>query len=153
MGTRCQLVTRWGLEPAPAVARAARLAARPRAVRSPELRLLVVSLVPGQRTPVFLLGSSWDRYPWYLRLPCTPGAPWAGIVRLECSATRNATEAIGMTWLSQATLCRYASREYKDTRAPQNLYPIAGLERQLRRRLGDAMLLYRGVRQAGTHHR
>ncbi len=118
----------------------------------PHLRRLVVSLSPGQRTPVFLLGSSWDRYTWYLRLPCPPGAPWAGIVRLECSATLNAADAIGMAWLSQATLCRYASAEYKDTRAPQNLYPIAGLERALRRRLGDAMLLYRGLRRAGTHH-
>ncbi|MGH3843121.1 MAG: hypothetical protein ACRDS0_17010, partial [Pseudonocardiaceae bacterium] len=117
----------------------------------PHLRRLVASLSPGQRTPVFLLGSSWDRYTWYLRLPCIPGAPWAGIVRLECSATLNAADAIGMAWLSQATLGRYASVEYKDTRAPQNLYPIAGLERQLRRRLGDAMLLYRGLRRAGTH--
>jgi hypothetical protein len=114
------------------------------------LNRLVASLSPGQRTPVFLLGSSWDRYTWYLRLPCTPGAPWAGIVRLECSATLDATDAIGMAWLSQATLCRYASIEYKDTRAPQNLYPIAGLERQLRRRLGDGMLLYRGLRRAGA---
>lgn len=116
----------------------------------PHLRRLVAALLPGQRTPVFLLGSSWDRYTWYLRLPCTPGAPWAGIVRLECSATLNATDAIGMAWLSQATLCRYASVEYKDTRAPQNLYPIAGLERALRRRLGDVMLLYRGLRSVGT---
>lgn len=117
----------------------------------PHLNRLVAALSPGQRTPVFLLGSSWDRYTWYLRLPCTPGAPWAGIVRLECSATLNATDAIGMAWLSQATLCRYASVEYKDTRAPQNLYPIAGLEWALRRRLGDAMLLYRGLRRAGIH--
>ena len=118
----------------------------------PHLRRLVASLSPGQRTPVFLLGSSWDRYTWYLRLPCAPGAPWAGIVRLECSATLNVADAIGMAWLSQATLCRYASTEYKDPRAPQNLYPVAGLERQLRRRLGDAMLLYRGLRRAGRHH-
>ncbi|MGH3833049.1 MAG: hypothetical protein ACRDRS_21880 [Pseudonocardiaceae bacterium] len=72
-------------------------------------------------------------------------------MRLECSATLNAADAIEMAWLSQATLGRYASVEYKDTRAPQNLYPIAGLERQLRRRLGDAMLLYRGLRRAGNH--
>ena len=31
--------------------------------------------------------------------------------------------------LAQVTLVRYASAEYKDARAPQNLYPIAGLER------------------------
>ncbi|MHC8507147.1 hypothetical protein HF519_11815 [Pseudonocardia bannensis] len=109
---------------------------------------LVATLGAGQRTPVFLLGSSWDRYTWYLRLPCAPGAPWAGIVRLECSATLTGEAAIAMAWLSQATLCRYASEGYKDARAPQNLYPIAGLERQLRRRLGDAGLLYRALRAA-----
>jgi hypothetical protein len=118
----------------------------------PHLNRLVASLSPGQRTPLFLLCDSWDRYTWYLRLPCTRGAPWAGIVRLECSATLDAADAIAMAWLSQATLCRYASVEYKDTRAPQNLYPIAGLEWALRRRLGNAMLLYRGLRRAGAHH-
>jgi hypothetical protein len=118
----------------------------------PHLSRLVASLSPGQRTPVFLLRGSWDRYTWYLRLPCIHGAPWAGIVRLECSAALKAADAIGMAWLSQTTLCRYASVEYKDTRAPQNLYPIAGLEWALRRRLGDAMVLYRGLRRAGSYH-
>jgi hypothetical protein len=46
------------------------------------------------------------------------------------------------------TLARYASAGYKDSRAPQNLYPIAGLERALRRRLGDAGVLYRALRAA-----
>ena len=55
-----------------------------------------------------------------------------------------------MANLSQATLCRYASVEYKDSRAPQNLYPIAGLERDLRRRLGDNRLLYRALRVAAA---
>lgn len=54
--------------------------------------------------------------------------------------------------LSQVTLCRYASEEYKDARAPQNLYPIAGLERVLRRRLGDARLLYRALRESAWGH-
>jgi hypothetical protein len=41
------------------------------------------------------------------------------------------------------TLPRFASTPYKDPRAPQNLVPIAGLERRLRGMLGDARLLYR----------
>ena len=41
-----------------------------------------------------------------------------------------------------------AAAGYKDSRAPQNLYPIAGLERALRRRLGDAGVLYRALRSA-----
>jgi len=46
------------------------------------------------------------------------------------------------------TLQRYASAGYKDSRAPQNLYPIAGLERALRRRLGDPGVVYRALRAA-----
>ena len=45
-------------------------------------------------------------------------------------------------------LPRFASEPHKDSRAPQNLYPIAGLERELRRRLGDPRLLYRALRAA-----
>ncbi len=57
-------------------------------------------------------------------------------------------EVVELANLSQAVLCRYASVEYKDARAPQNLYPIAGLEKELRRRLGDPRLLYRALRAA-----
>jgi len=38
------------------------------------------------------------------------------------------------------------SSEIKDPRAPQNLYPIAGLERELRRRLGNPQILHRSLR-------
>ena len=47
-----------------------------------------------------------------------------------------------------ATLPRFASAPHKDPRAPENLYPIAGLERELRRRLGDPNLMYRALRVA-----
>ncbi|MEU0723131.1 DNA double-strand break repair nuclease NurA [Streptomyces sp. NPDC006140] len=114
------------------------------------LHAVIGTLESGQRTPVFRMGTSWDRHAWYLRLPCGPGAPWAGIVRVECSADLSTTAAIGLANKSQTTLCRYASTEYKDKRAPQNLYPIGGLERQLRRRLGDPALLYRALREAAA---
>ena len=52
--------------------------------------------------------------------------------------------------LSQVVLPRYASAEHKDPRAPQNLYPIGGLERLLRRRLGDRLLLERSLRRAAA---
>jgi hypothetical protein len=116
----------------------------------PHLNRLVSTLAAGQRTPVFRVGSSWDRHSWYLRLPAGTGAPWAGIVRAECSPDLTASDAVVLASLSQVTLCRYASAEYKDPRAPQNLYPIAGLERELRRRLGDPRLLYRALRRAAT---
>jgi hypothetical protein len=116
----------------------------------PPLHAMVAALADGERTPVFLMGTSWDRHAWYLRLPCPPGAPWSGIVRIECSADLPRADVITLASMSQATLCRYASTEYKDPRAPQNLYPIAGLERELRRRLGDPRLLYRALRSAAV---
>lgn len=118
----------------------------------PALHSLVGTLDSGQRTPVFLMGTSWERHSWYLRLPCRPGAPWAGVVRVECGADRPRDTVVALANLSQVTLCRYASEEYKDARAPQNLYPIAGLERVLRRRLGDARLLYRALRESAWGH-
>jgi len=116
----------------------------------PELNTLVGRLTPGQRTPVFLMGTSWERHSWYLRLPGPPGSPWAGIVRVECAADLPVTEAIRLANLSQSTLGRFASDAYKDSRAPQNLYPIGGLERELRHRLGDPQLLYRALREAAV---
>ena len=115
-----------------------------------ELHATVGGLRAGQRTPAFLIGNGWDRYSWYLRLPGSPGAPWAGVVRVECSPDLTAEQVVALADLTQAVLPRYASAEYKDTRAPQNLYPIAGLERELRRRLGDQRLLYRALRVAAA---
>ncbi len=114
----------------------------------PALNTVVASLSAGQRTPVFLLGTSWDRYAWYLRLPCPPGAPWAGVVRIEAAPHLSADEVTALANVSQAVLPRFASIEYKDARAPQNLVPIAGLERALKHRLGDPQLMYRSLRAA-----
>lgn len=114
----------------------------------PELDAVVADLRAGQRTPVFAMGTRWQRYAWYLRLPTPARMPWAGVVRVECAAELDAAEAIGLADLSAVTLPRYASREFRDPRAPQNLVPVAGLERTLRARLGDARLLRRGLRAA-----
>jgi hypothetical protein len=114
----------------------------------PELNAVVRALAPGQRTPAFHMGTSWERHSWYLRLPGPAGSPWAGVVRVECPADLPAAEVTRLAGLSQRCLSRFASAAYKDTRAPQNLYPIAGLERELRRRLGDPRLLYRALREA-----
>jgi hypothetical protein len=109
---------------------------------------MVGMLAPGQRTPAFLMGTSWERHSWYLRLPGPAASPWAGVVRVECPAELPAAEVTRLAGLSQRVLGRFASTAYKDSRAPQNLYPIAGLERELRRRLGDPQLLYRALREA-----
>jgi hypothetical protein len=116
----------------------------------PPLSSVVTSLRPGQRSPVFRLGTAWGGYSWYLRLPGPPGAPWAGVVRGECSTEVPAREAIRLADLSAVTLPRFASTAYKDPRAPQNLIPIAGLERRLRGLLGDPRLLHRALTLAAA---
>jgi hypothetical protein len=114
----------------------------------PELNAVVGRLAAGQRTPVFRMKTGWDRHSWYLRLPGPAGAPWAGVVRLECAAALPVDEVTRLARLSQRCLGRFASVAYKDSRAPQNLSPIGGLERELRHRLGDPQMLYRGLREA-----
>jgi len=114
----------------------------------PELNAMVASMTAGQRTPVFRMGTTWNRHAWYLRLPCAAGAPWAGVVRVEANARLSADEVVALANLTQTVLPRYASAEYKDARAPQNLYPIAGLEKNLRHRLGDQQFVYRALRKA-----
>jgi hypothetical protein len=106
---------------------------------------VVTGLRAGQRSPVFKVGTAWGGYSWYLRLPGRGGAPWAGMVRVECSTELSKQEAIHLADLSTVTLPRFASTAYKDPRAPQNLIPIAGLERRLRGLLGDPRLLHRSL--------
>jgi hypothetical protein len=116
----------------------------------PEQAAVVGALQPGQRTPAFTMGTSWRRNSWYLRLPGAGDAPWAGVVRLECSADLPLTEVRRLADLSARLLPPLASSRHKDPRAPQNLVPIGGLERELRRRLGDQQLLYRSLSAAAS---
>jgi hypothetical protein len=111
-----------------------------------ELGAVVASLAPGERTPLFAMTTSWSRLSWYVRLPGVNGGghpgwvggghPWSGIVRAEASADLTIRQARELADLVTATLPAYASAAHKDPRAPQNLYPIGGLERVLRRYLG-----------------
>jgi hypothetical protein len=113
-----------------------------------EQAAVVAALAPGQRTPAFTMGTSWRRNSWYLKLPGTPGVPWSGIVRVECSAELPSANVSQLADLTARLLPPLASMPHKDPRAPQNLVPIGGLERELRHRLGDQHLLYRGLRTA-----
>jgi hypothetical protein len=125
----------------------------------PAQAAVVGALGPGQRTPAFTMGTSWRRNSWYLQLPAggnrssagpapASGAPWAGVVRIECSADLPASRVSELADLTALVLPPLASAPHKDPRAPQNLVPIGGLERELRRRLGDQQLLYRALRYA-----
>ena len=113
---------------------------------------VVGRLAAGQRTPVFLATARmWTRYSWYLRLPHAGGGhPWSGVVRCETAADIEPAAAIELADRVSATLPRFASTAHKDPRAPQNLYPIGGLERLLRHRLGDPALIYRSLRAAAA---
>ena len=106
---------------------------------------VIARLANGQRSPLFLTQGTWSRYSWYLRLPCSGGHAWAGIVRCEASADVPLAAARRLADTTAAALPRFASKPHKDPRAPQNLYPIAGLERELRRRLGDAAWVWRAL--------
>ena len=114
------------------------------------LQATITALEPGQRTPVFLITTKSSRFSWYLRLPGASGHPWAGIVRCEASNEIAPEAAIAMADRATHDLPRFASSAHRDPRAPQNLTPIAGLERELRRRLGDPGLLERALRRAAV---
>ncbi len=108
---------------------------------------VVRRLAPGERTPLFLLSTSWQRWSWYLRLPGGTGHPWAGVVRLEAPPSLNLERAVALANRTAATLPRFASPPHRDARAPANLLPIAGLEDRLHHLLGDRDLLQRRLRR------
>ncbi len=115
---------------------------------------VVSNLGTGERSPLFTIGAGrFARWSWYLRLPGPRTHAWAGIVRCEMAST-GATDvddvatAASLADQVSATLPRFASEPHKESRAPQNLYPIKGLEHALRRRLGDQRLAQRALRRA-----
>src|SRR5581483_3397534 len=59
----------------------------------PELNAVVGRLAPGERSPLFTLGTTWSRISWYLRLPGSEASPWSGVVRAECSANLTVARA------------------------------------------------------------
>lgn len=107
-------------------------------------------LTAGERTPIVLVGDRFRRWTWYLRLPGPVNHPYESLVRCEVAPDRSVDDARRMADVTAALLPRFASEPHKDKRAPQNLIPIGGLERELRRRLGDPQLLYRALRAASA---
>lgn len=113
------------------------------------LRPMLARLPVGHRTPLFLTSTTWNRFSWYVRLANGSG-PAGGLARCELKADSPVADAARRAHLVTASLPRYASARHKDPRAPQNLYPIGGLERELRRRLGDRDLALRALRLAAA---
>ncbi len=106
-------------------------------------------LKPGERTPLIDIEGRFLRWSWFLRL-ADVGSVASSIVRLELPRSLSIEAAVERANYVSALLPRYASMAHKESRAPQNLYPISGLERQLRRRLGSRDLLERGLRLASA---
>lgn len=108
----------------------------------------LAELQPGERSPVFRIERDRPAYSWFVRLAA--GGPsnhaLSGIVRIETMADGvSLDETVELADLTAGLLPTFASPRYWDARAPQNLVPIAGLERQLRRTLGDASFIRRAI--------
>ncbi|HLA66454.1 MAG TPA: hypothetical protein VJP05_03075 [Acidimicrobiia bacterium] len=111
----------------------------------------IVGLLPAShRTPLFTIGEGrFRRYSWYVRLTDRgDDHSWAGIVRCEASGALDRASVVAIADRSAAILPMVGSEPHIDPRAPQNLVPIAALERDLRHRLGDAGLVLRALRTA-----
>ncbi len=112
----------------------------------------VARLWPGERTPLFRIrprASQFERYSWYVRLAEVPfGHAWSGVVRCESAFALDREEARTVADRTAAVLPLVAPPLHVDARAPQNLVPIAALERHLRHQMGDAALVERALRRA-----
>jgi hypothetical protein len=114
--------------------------------RQPKRKARGIGLIK-TRTPLFRIGRDRAVYSWYLRL--TEGRAidhaWAGVVRVETLETIGIEAAVKLADLTACHLPTFASDSAHDPRAPQNLYPIGGLEDQLRHSLGDPEWIRRHI--------
>jgi hypothetical protein len=109
---------------------------------------VVGALRPGERTPLFTI-KGYERYSWYMCLARYPGGhSWTGIARCEAPAGLSKDQVVAVADRTAAVLPAVGSEPHLDPRAPQNLVPIAALERDLRHRLGDQGLVLRALRTA-----
>jgi len=113
----------------------------------PSAHALLPRLDVGERTPLFRIAGREPRYSWYVRI--ARGRPiesaLTGVARLEAPARRGLAEARALADLSAREMRRFASDAARDPRAPQNLFPIGGLEARLKHLLGDASVVRRAV--------
>ncbi len=121
-----------------------------RAYLPPEKATILGDLGAGERTPLFTIGEArYRRYSWYVRLADrNDGHSWSGLARCEASTGLGADAVVALADRSAAVLPGVASEGHIDPRAPQNLVPIAALEKDLRHRMGDAGLVLRALRTA-----
>lgn len=116
----------------------------------PEHYEVLRKLKVGQRTPLVLIHSQptteengktdkFDKLTWYVKL--SEGEGISSVARLEVPAEIGVEKAIELADLSAYIVPKFASVEFSDKRAPQNLIPIRYLENYLRRHLGCQSLI------------
>jgi uncharacterized protein len=114
---------------------------------------LLWELKPGERTPIFLIQEkNRPHWSWYLKSGHSQTNfhllgyhNLHGVVRLELSNEIPLQTAQKVADQTTYLIPEYASHSYKDPRSPQNLTPVGALERELGRRMGDAILVKRRV--------
>lgn len=104
-------------------------------------------LRPATRTPIFAIQYEHPVFSWYVRLtrPRAFEHDWAGIVQVETWAGIGIEAAVRLADLTTCHLPSYASTPEWDSRAPQNLFPIAALENHLRHEMGDPEWIRRNL--------
>lgn len=117
---------------------------------------LLWELQLGERTPIFSIGkqkSPKRHWSWYLR----SGQQQIdhkqlgyhdlhGIVRLDLYGEVPLNKATEIADQSTYLIPQYASHPSRDPRAPQNLTPVGGLEKELGRHMGDKGVIERRLR-------
>lgn len=109
---------------------------------------LLAQLGQAERTPLFSIrDGKYDRYSCYLRLvqPQQVEHPLSGLVRLEVRSAIGLEKSLRLVNYASRELPKFVSSPIRDPRAPQNLVPVGALEEELRRRLGDPILVRRAV--------
>ena len=117
----------------------------------PDQTPILAALRLGERTPVFCIGEQrLERFSWYARIGMRRpiDGTMTGIVRLETWTATGIDFARQLADLTSAALPGFATEWGRDPRAPQNLYPVAQLERELHHRLGDKVLIKRAIESA-----
>ena len=118
-----------------------------RSYLDPSAHALLPRLEVGERTPLFLVPGKEPRYSWYVRIARGRAIESAltGVVRLEARAVLGLAESKALADLSAREMPRFASTATHDPRAPQNLFPIGGLEARLKHLLGDPAVVRRAI--------
>ncbi|HSD26735.1 MAG TPA: hypothetical protein VLL75_05480 [Vicinamibacteria bacterium] len=118
-----------------------------RSYLDPSAHALLPRLEVGERTPLFLVRGKEPRYSWYVRIARGRAIESAltGVVRLETRAVLGLVESKALADLSAREMPRFASTATHDPRAPQNLFPIGGLEARLKHLLGDPAVVRRAI--------